>query len=299
MNRINKCIELIETNQVIFSLPLDTIQLSYEYGKEMSQTWADMIQFDFEHYPFDTVGLSKFMKGLRENGPTPSGHPTPTVITTLPANCMTPEEVLYNAWQIRHVLSTGIHGILHTHTRREDAVRVFVAASRYVHQTIGRDQGIPEGLRGAGGHIQAAHIWGLNHADYFSKADPWPLNPNGELMLGLKIEDRFCLQDADNIAAVPGISFAEWGPGDMGMSHGDPNSHDPPYTSTMEQARKIVKNACAKSNVSFLCSWLDPAMSEEERVRHVIFNIGAKIIHTYDANLANTLRREMGRTMPW
>lgn len=299
MNRINKCIELIETNQVIFYLPLETDDLSYEYGKEMSQTWADMIQFDFEHHPFDTVGLSKFMRGLREGGPTPSGHPTPTVITTLPSNCMTPEEVLYNAWQIRHVLSTGIHGILHTHTRTENAVRIFVATSRFAHQTIGKNLGIPEGLRGHGGGLKPAYIWGIDPIEYLSKADPWPLNPNGELMLGLKIEDRFCLAEADNIAAVPGISFAEWGPGDMGMSHGDPNQHDPPYTPIMENARKIVKNACDKSNLSFLCSWEDASMSEEERIRHVLFNIGAKIIHVKDSALADSIRREMGRTMPW
>ena len=34
MNRINKCIELIETNQAIFSLPLDADDPSYEYGKK-------------------------------------------------------------------------------------------------------------------------------------------------------------------------------------------------------------------------------------------------------------------------
>ena len=159
-----------------------------------------MIQFDFEHHPFDTVGLSQFMKGLGDGGPTPSGHRTPAVITTLPSNCMTPEEVIYNAWQVRHVLATGVHGILHTHTRRADAVATFVAASRYVFQTIGRDMGIPEGLRGGGGQREPAAIWGMEPVEYMKKADPWPLNPDGELLLGLKIEDRFCLPVADKIA---------------------------------------------------------------------------------------------------
>ena len=31
---------------------------------------------------------------------------------------------------------------------------------------------------------------GLEVPEYLAKADPWPLNPNGELMLGLKIENR-------------------------------------------------------------------------------------------------------------
>ena len=161
MAKINKCIELIKDNQAIFAISAP--ELTYECGKELSQTWADMIQYDFEHSPFDTVGLSQFMQGLHDGGPTPSGHPTPTVITTVPSNCMTPEEVLYNAWQIRHVLSTGAHGILHTHARRADAVATFVAASRYVFQKIGRDKGIPEGLRGGGGTRACEVVWVGNH----------------------------------------------------------------------------------------------------------------------------------------
>ena len=191
MPRINKFIDLIEQEQAIFSIPAE--EASYAAGKEMSQTWADMIQFDFEHKPFDVGGLTEFMKGLKDGGPTPSGHQTPTVITTVPSNCMTPEEVQYNAWQIRHVLTAGVHGILHTHARREDAVRMFVAASRYVHQQIGRDQGIPEGIRGSGGQKEPAALWGIDPAEYVDRADPWPLNPNGELILGLKIEDKYCL----------------------------------------------------------------------------------------------------------
>ena len=297
MARINKCIELIEQDQAIFSLSAPA--LTYECGVEMSQTWADMIQFDFEHHPFDTVGLASFMKGLKDGGPTPSGHPTPTVITTVPSNCMTVEEVQYNAWQIRHVLSTGAHGILHTHTRRADAVAMFVAASRYVFQKVGRDMGLPEGLRGGGGQKDPAEVWGVDPVEYLQIADPWPLNPKGEIMLGLKIEDRFCLPDADNIAAVPGLSFAEWGPGDMGMSHGDPDLHDPPYTTEMNQAREIVKNACKQSGLAFLCSWQDPNLTVEERARHALYEEGARILHVPEAEIADRIRNEMGRKMPW
>ena len=82
MAKINKCIELIKDNQAIFAISAP--ELTYECGKELSQTWADMIQYDFEHSPFDTVGLSQFMQGLHDGGPTRSGQPTPTVITTVP-----------------------------------------------------------------------------------------------------------------------------------------------------------------------------------------------------------------------
>ena len=134
-------------------------------------------------------------------------------------------------------------------------------------------------------------------------ADPWPLNPDGELMLGLKIEDRHCLPDADAIAGTPGLAFAEWGPGDMGMSFGDPDLHDPPYTPQMDEARNIVKSACDKAGLAFLCSWADPSMSDEERTKYVIEEIGAKIIGVPRREIArmsvsDAHRAAAGRTMP-
>lgn len=52
------------------------------------------------------------------------------------------------------------------------------------------------------------------------KADPWPLNPNGELLLGVKEEDKYALANVEKNLKVPGIGMAEWGPADMAMSLG-------------------------------------------------------------------------------
>ena len=57
--------------------------------------------------------------------------------------------------------------------------------------------------------------------------------------------------------------------------------------------------ACDKSNLTFLSSWHDPNMTEEERARHALFEIGARILHVADESIADKLRREMGRKMPW
>ena len=114
MARINKLIDLIEAGQQIYISKPD--ELTFQCGKEMANTWADLLLVDFEHHYFDVKGLHEFMKGLKAGGPTKSGHLTPAVITTLPSNATTVNEVLANAWQSRHVLSTGVHGILNTHT---------------------------------------------------------------------------------------------------------------------------------------------------------------------------------------
>ncbi|HXB74425.1 MAG TPA: hypothetical protein VNY05_39685 [Candidatus Acidoferrales bacterium] len=54
----------------------------------------------------------------------------------------------------------------------------------------------------------------------WTKADAWPLNPNGELLLGLQLEDKYALTNAEQNAKIPGIAFADWGPGDMALSLG-------------------------------------------------------------------------------
>jgi len=296
MARINKCIELIQQGHPIFATGAPA--LDYDTGVEMAQTWADMVLIDFEHRPFDTVGLTAFMRGLKDGGPTPSGHPTPTVVTTLPMNCMTPEEVRYNAWQVRHVLTTGVHGLLHTHARDPEAVRTFVSTTRFPFQTIGRDLGLPEGLRGSGSQGAPAEIWGLSAVEYIQRADPWPLNPDGELMLGLKIEDRHSLPNADAIALVPGLSYAEWGPGDMSMSLGELDGHDPPYSEQMMNAFRTIKGACDRAGLGFYCSWNDESMTDAERVKYIMQELKINIMGAPDKAFADVGRELSGRTMP-
>ena len=263
----------------------------------MAQTWADMVLIDFEHHHFDIGGLYQFMRGLKDGGPTPSGHATPAVVTSLPHSAYSPEEVQYNAWQMRHALTTGIHGLLHTHVRNPEATKWFVAACRYPFQTIGSDI-IPEGIRGGGGQRQPAAIWGVDPKEYVQIADPWPLNPNGELMLGLKIEDRHCLSFAEQTAAVPGISFAEWGPGDMGMSFGDPDTHDPPYPDFMDNALDIVKKALDNNGIAFYAAWQDEELTNEQQVDQLIDGLGCKMIGALTRDIADYGRAKTGRTMP-
>lgn len=253
--KLHPSIDLFVQNRPVFVTASGA--LTYENGRKQAQSWADCLMVDFEHAPFDTLGLQEFIKGLIDGGPTPTGYRMPTVVATVPANCRTRVEVESNAWQIRHVLSSGVHGVLHTHAREADAVSAFVEACRYPFQDVSGVSTLGEGQRGAGGQDRPAALWGMTSAEYLKAADPWPLNPEGQLLLGIKLEDRHCLANVDAITQVAGIAFAEWGPGDMGMSFGQPESHDPPYGAEMEEARKRVKSACDKNGIRFLSSWND------------------------------------------
>jgi 4-hydroxy-2-oxoheptanedioate aldolase len=217
--RLNKMIELLEAGQPVYDISVQGV--GYEEGKKLAQDRYDLIQYQMEHGPFEPMLLREFMKGLVDGGPTKSGHRTPTVIVTLPVLGLDEMSVKNNHWVIEQVLSSGVHGLMLCHARNPEAVRMFVATARYQFERPnlkGADKGIPEGLRGSGSQGYAAQIWGLSGNEYVVRADPWPMNPQGELLLSLKMEDKYALANIDQITKIPGIAWGEWGPGDQSMS---------------------------------------------------------------------------------
>jgi 4-hydroxy-2-oxoheptanedioate aldolase len=250
--RVNRAIELIEQGQPVYYTGPTGGGRGYEAGKESAGTWADYINYDMEHGPFDVATLREFMRGLVDGGPTRSGHRTPAVVVTLPMDAINEDVIRSNSWVLKQLLASGVHGLLLCHAESPDAVRAFVEYCRYPFNTTGVGKGLQVGRRGGGGQQHAAQIWGLEVRDYLAKADPWPLNPQGELFLGLKIENVRALSNVEASLRVPGIAFAEWGPGDMGMSMGHPDAHDPPYPAEMQDARARVLAACKANDVKFL-----------------------------------------------
>ena len=292
--RINKALELLEQGQPIYSE--GTRELTFEKGKAMAQTWADYIGIDMEHGTMDLKGLEAFMNGLVAGGPTKSGHRTPAVIMTIPTDGTNEEIVRTNSWMMKQVLARGIHGILLCHVESAGAVKAFVESCRYPFQSIGLGDVLGDGRRGGGGQRTAAEIWGLDPVEYMKVADPWPLNPNGELLLGLKIENKRALEKCEETAAVPGIAFAEWGPGDMGLSLGYADAHDPPYPADMDAARLRIKQALDDNNIAFLCAWNEPDMSVEKRVQKQLDD-GVKVLAGAGEEGARIGRTKTGRTM--
>ncbi len=266
MARINRAIELLGQKKPIFFTGVT--ELSFESGRRHADTWMDYICIDLEHLPFDMTALSLFMDGLIDAGPTESGHRTPPVIVTLPMDGTNEQSVRANSWMIKQALATGVHGLMLCHVESPGAVHAFVESARYGHSpTVGcqpwGDKGLGVGRRGSGGQERAAEVWGLSTSEYLDRADVWPLNPEGELMLGLKLEDPRALDQAEACIAVPGIALAEWGPGDMGMGFGLKEAHDPPYPPKMLEARSIVKGACDKAGAAFLNIVTEDTVREE------------------------------------
>ena len=251
---INRAIELLEQSQPVYYTGSHSGTTgTFEQGKKDAQTYADYISYDMEHAPFDVAGLAEYMKGLVAGGPVKSGHRTPAVIVNVPATGIDEASVRANAWMFAQVLATGVHGIMLCHADTPGAIRAFVEAVRFPLHKQGVDHGLGEGRRGAHGAATAAQIWGVSQEEYLEKADAWPLNPNGELLLGVKIEDHFALANAEESLKVPGIGFAEWGPGDMALSLGV-RGPGPERDPRMQAARAKVFAATKANHVFFLNS---------------------------------------------
>lgn len=291
--RINRAIALLEQGQPIYYTGSHNgTEGGFEQGKKDAQTYADYISYDMEHAPFDVKGLADYMRGLAAGGPTRSGHRTPAVIVNVPVNGTDEAAVHANAWMFAQVLATGVHGVMLTHADTPGAIRAFVEAVRLPIHKQGVGTGLDEGRRGIHGAATAAPIWGVSMDDYLDKADVWPLNPNGELLLGVKIEDKYALANVDESLKVPGIGFAEWGPGDMSLSLGVRG----PYNAVLADPRMVAARAkvfaACKANKVFFLDGMNPD--------NVIAMIKQGVmVAPASEQTAEIGRKFTGRTMPW
>lgn len=298
--RINKVIELLEAGQPVYYTygakggdPARTPEEMYEFGRSLSKTWADLIMYDMEHAPIDFVLLRAFMQGLAEGGPTPSGHRTPAVIVTLPLLGLDRETVQHNHWMIQQALACGIHGLHFNRARDPEAVRELLRQARYpIHQqAVG--EGLEQGIRGFGSHIFPSQIWGVDRQEYLKLADPWPLNPDGELLIGVKLEDAHAVRNAAAILRVPGVGFAEAGPRDQSLLRGHLEGRaDPPLPPDVQVVVDEINELCRRLGVPYLDNVL-PENVVDRLEWGVMIGAGGS------EKAAESGRQHTGRVMPW
>ena len=289
--RVNRIIDMWLKNQ-----PVYYAQVSgggYEEGKRLATTKADYIAYDLEHGPLDFKELREFMRGLVEIG-TRTGHKTVPVIVNLPISG-TVDAVRANAWMIQQTLAQGVHGILLCNAESPEAARAMIEASRYPFAP--RVDGLAQGTRGNGSQGYPATVWGVTAQEYMRIADPWPMNPDGELLFGLKIENPRADANVETSVRVPGISFAEWGPGDHGFCIlGRPGTYPAAQggenSPIMQQVRSRVLAATKAAGVKFLnaCS----EANVEQQIKD-----GTMICTGGDSPAADKGRAFTKRTDPW
>jgi 2-keto-3-deoxy-L-rhamnonate aldolase RhmA len=150
-------------------------------------------------------------------------------------------------------LNAGHAGIMMQQVESVDEVRTALAAMRF------KSKG---GTRPDDGIGLAAAYWGLTPQQYREKADPWPLNKNGELVLWAIVESKKGIENVREIAAVPGMTVITVGAGTLG---GVFSSTGPDGQRVRDQAgfdAGVAKILAACKEFKVACSY--PANNPEE-----------------------------------
>jgi 2-keto-3-deoxy-L-rhamnonate aldolase RhmA len=205
---------------------------------------------DFSYGSYSTANADRFrgyMAALLEAGGSMSSH---AFIAKVPIIHTDPAAATA---RIVEQLNAGHAGVILQEVESADEVRTALAAMRFVSKGGTRpDEGI--GL--------AAAYWKLSDAAYREKADPWPLNPKGELVLWAIVESRKGIANVREIAAVPGLTVLTVGAGTLGgvFSSTGPDGSRVRDDAGFNAAVADVVAACKEFKVA--CSY--PANNPEE-----------------------------------
>jgi 4-hydroxy-2-oxoheptanedioate aldolase len=238
--RLNGIIRALESGKPAFT---SFAKLDRQTAIEMSDSPYDGIVYEMEHNPYDISALTdalQYMLSRSQILKTGSPAPAVTPIARIPAN-----GAEMNQSFSKQVLDRGVYGVIWPHINNVAQAYNAVASCRY-----GRPKNAPlyepQGKRGDG-PMAASRYWGLTQAEYYSKADVWPLNPQGEIFVMLMIESIAGIENLDDILAnVPGVGGVLIGEGDLSQELGYARQYEHPVV--LEAMAKIVAS-CKKHNV--------------------------------------------------
>lgn len=200
----------------------------------------DFIIIDMEHRGLDFERLETFLFGtINKAEIAKQGNLQVRVppIVRIPTYGRAPSEAI-----VKQVLDMGAFGIMFPAIENKEQALEAVSAARYP-QLRGSKYPNPVGRRG-NGNMPAAWFWGLSRPEYGRRADVWPANPDGELLLFLQIETVEGVKNVDEILSVPGIGVVFVGPNDLSWSLGVPQG-----TPEHNEAVQTVLNAAMKRNI--------------------------------------------------
>jgi len=200
----------------------------------------DFIIIDMEHRGLDFERLETFLFGsINKAEIAKQGNLQVRVppIVRIPTYGRAPSEAI-----VKQVLDMGAFGIMFPAIENKAQALEAVSAARYP-QVRGSKYPTPIGRRG-NGNMPAAWFWGLSRPEYAQRADVWPANPQGELLLFLQIETVEGVKNVEEILSVPGIGVVFVGPNDLSWSLGVPQG-SPEHN----QAVQTVLDAAMKRNI--------------------------------------------------
>jgi 4-hydroxy-2-oxoheptanedioate aldolase len=210
-------------------------------ARRFAESDLDFVILDMEHQAVDFERMQGFFLGLTDKaGVAKQGNVQQRVppIVRIPTYGRDQNEFI-----AKQVLDMGAMGIMFPAIETREQALHAVQLARYP-QARGSTLQEPRGLRG-NGQLPGAWFWGLTAAEYARRADTWPLNPQGDLLLFLQVETVEGVRNINEILSVPGIGVLFVGPNDLSYSLGVPQGH-PDH----EAAVQTVLKACIARNVA-------------------------------------------------
>ncbi len=232
--RLNRFIELMEAEQPAFGI--FSSNLSVRTGASVASSNLDFVIIDLEHSPYDVTRLEGYLLGMiNKREIVTRGHLQPSTVPLVRVPAAGREQLQY---VIKQVLDLGPMGIVVPHVDTAEDALAMVRACRFPQLRDAPDYE-PTGLRGVG-YGWAARYWGLTGAEYARRADLWPLDPQGELVLWVMIESAEAVENCLAIAETPGVGGLFVGPSDLAFSLGVPLG-DPEVEEAIERIAEVAR----------------------------------------------------------
>jgi 4-hydroxy-2-oxoheptanedioate aldolase len=239
--RLNGIIRALESNQVPIASFVSPP--SIDGAVTFSTAAYDGVIFEYEHQPYDIRELKtclQFMLNRRQIVERATLAPAVTPLVRIP-----PNGAEMNQWIAKQVLDAGVYGVVWPHVSTVEEAYNAVAACRYPRPRTAANYE-PEGQRGDA-PLAAARYWGLTQQEYYAKADVWPLNPDGELIVILMCEEVKAIDNLPSILKeVAGIGIILIGEGDLSQNLGYPRQYDHP---AVVEAMTAIRRICEEHKV--------------------------------------------------
>src|SRR5271155_1321737 len=204
----------------------------------------DAVVFEMEHNPYDIRALRDCMQYMLDRAQIlKSGTLAPAVA---PMVRIPPNGGELNQFIAKQVLDSGVYGIVWPHVSTGEDARNAVQACRYPRPREAKYYE-PAGQRGDA-PAAAARYWGLGQQDYYKRADVWPLNPEGEVLVAIMCEEVRAIRNLPKmLEEVPGIGVVIVGEGDLSQDLGLPRQYEHP---TVAAAIDEILAICKAHNVA-------------------------------------------------
>jgi len=238
--RLNTVIRALESGKPAFAT---FSQAGAENAIALSTAKYDAVVFEMEHNPWDAFALRDSLQYLLSRGQiAQSGSLVPAVT---PFVRIPPNGAEKGQFHAKQALDLGVYGIVWPHVSTADEAYNAVAACRYPRlRDAPRYE--PAGIRGDG-PTGAIRYWGVTQQQYYERADVWPLDPQGEILVILQIEDTRGIENLPEILRrVPGIGMILLGEGDLSQELGYPRQYEHPLV--LEWMARAVR-ACTEAGV--------------------------------------------------